>query len=231
MAPNHHELEIGLAPARRVCLRLEPEPFPQWDKIRLNDDDVVIVTGGARGVTAACARTLAAHTPCKLALFGRSAPPQPEPAWLNGLNEAGQMKKAIMTHDFNGGTPTPLEIEKRYRFWCANREIQATFKDLEKLGISSRYFVVDVNDPSAVKEGIRQVRQELGRVKALIHGAGVLEDRLITDKHPDQFNKVFNTKVGGLLNTLAALENEALAYLVLFSSVSARIGNRLRHGQ
>jgi acyl transferase domain-containing protein/NAD(P)-dependent dehydrogenase (short-subunit alcohol dehydrogenase family)/acyl carrier protein len=226
MAHNHQEIEIGLAADRRVCLHLEPDSFPEDAKIRLNAEDVVIVTGGARGVTAACAKSLAAHTPCTLVLLGRTSPPQPEPSWLADLSEAGPMKKAIMVHDFSGRTPSPLEVEKRYRFWCANREIQATLDTLKNLGIAARYFSVDVNDASAVKDVVRQAGPEPGRIRALIHGAGVLEDRLIADKHLEQFKRVFNTKVNGLLNILDALDGATLEYLVLFSSVSARIGNR-----
>ena len=225
-APNHGEKEIGLTADRRVCLRLEPASSPEEERIELNTDDVVVITGGARGVTAACAKALAAQSPCTLVLLGRSAPPQPEPDWLSALSEEGPIKKAILSNDFQGRTPTPLEIEKRYRFWSANREIQATLDTIAKLGASAHYFSVDVNDAEAVQAVVRKIPLEPGRVKALIHGAGVLEDRLITDKNPDQFNKVFNTKVNGLLNTLAALDGETPGYLVLFSSVSARIGNR-----
>ena len=70
------------------------------------------------------------------------------------------------------------------------------------------------------------VRSDIGPVKALIHGAGVLEDRLIVDKTPEQFARVFETKVVGLEILLDALEDDPLSYLILFSSVAARMGNR-----
>ncbi len=226
MARNHREAEIGLALDRRIGLRLCPAPLPMMDKIRLTSGDVVIVTGGARGVTAEAAKALAAQAPCTLALLGRSPSPQPEPAWLNSLSDEGQIKKAILTHQFSGQTPTPREIEKQYRYWSANRQIQATLNAMQKLGVSAKYYAVDVNDAAAVLNTLNRIREELGAVKALIHGAGVLEDRLIVDKQLDQFNKVYHTKVGGLLNLLAGLGDAALDYLVLFSSVSARIGNQ-----
>jgi len=53
-----------------------------------------------------------------------------------------------------------------------------------------------------------------------------LNDRLIADKQPGQFEMVYDTKVQGLLNCLAAAEKDNLKYLVLFSSVSARMGNQ-----
>jgi len=226
MAHSHREAEIGLAPDRRTGLRLSSAPLPQKDGIKLGSGDVVIVTGGARGVTAEAAKALASRTACTLALLGRSPSPQPEPDWLQSLTDEGQIKKAILAHQFSGQTPAPREIEKQYRYWSANRQIQTTLNALQTTGVTARYYSVDVNDAAAVRETVNGIRGELGRVKALIHGAGVLEDRLIVDKQLDQFNKVYNTKVGGLANLLDCLGDEALDYLVLFSSVSARIGNQ-----
>ena len=54
----------------------------------------------------------------------------------------------------------------------------------------------------------------------------MLEDRLILDKTPDQFERVYATKVRGLNNLLNATRRDPLKYLVLFSSVAARLGNK-----
>jgi nucleoside-diphosphate-sugar epimerase len=69
------------------------------------------------------------------------------------------------------------------------------------------------------------VQKDHGPIKAIIHAAGVLNDRLIVDKTPEQFEKVFDTKVKGLNALLEATKREDLKYLVLFSSITARIGN------
>jgi len=54
----------------------------------------------------------------------------------------------------------------------------------------------------------------------------MLEDRLIIDKTPEQFERVFDTKVKGLSVLLEATKHDDLRYIVLFSSVSARMGNK-----
>jgi NAD(P)-dependent dehydrogenase (short-subunit alcohol dehydrogenase family) len=54
----------------------------------------------------------------------------------------------------------------------------------------------------------------------------VLEDRLIVDTRPEQFERVFDTKVKGFLSLMAAMPEDDLKYIVLFSSVTARIGNK-----
>ena len=52
-----------------------------------------------------------------------------------------------------------------------------------------------------------------------------MADKLIVDKTPAQFDRVFDTKVVGLRNLLAATSDDPLKVLCLFSSVAARTGN------
>jgi NAD(P)-dependent dehydrogenase (short-subunit alcohol dehydrogenase family) len=51
----------------------------------------------------------------------------------------------------------------------------------------------------------RKREQFLGRLDGVIHGAGLIEDRLIADKTVDLFDCVFNTKVSGALTLLSKL--------------------------
>ncbi len=227
LSHEHRETEIGLSSQQRATLRLSPTSFAQNNtEIKLTGGDVVVVTGGARGVTAEAAKALAKETGCSLVLMGRTPHPEVEPDWLRGQSGEGRIKKAILTHQFTGQSPTPKEIEKAYRFWTANRQVRDTLDALKKLGVAAHYYPVDVNDAGAVRDAIDHISRQIGPIKALIHGAGVLEDRLIVDKQLNQFSKVYNTKVTGLLNLLDALGDASLNYLVLFSSASARFGNQ-----
>ena len=60
----------------------------------------------------------------------------------------------------------------------------------------------------------------------MIHGAGVIEDRLIADKSPDSLARVLAVKAGAARTLAQRLRPESLRFLVLFSSVSGRFGNR-----
>ena len=218
-------LEVGLAPERRVELVLEPTPYPRG-AIDLQPGDVVVMTGGGRGVTAWTAHVLATHVQPTLALIGRSPAPTPEPAWLTPLDDPAAIKKAILTHEFGGGPPTPAQLEDAFRRRMANREISNTLHRLEAAGATVRYFQADVRDASAVSAVLDQVRTDHGPIKALVHGAGMLKDKRIVDKSPEDFSAVYDTKVKGLTSLLAAAQTDPLRYLVLFSSVSARFGNQ-----
>jgi NAD(P)-dependent dehydrogenase (short-subunit alcohol dehydrogenase family) len=86
------------------------------------------------------------------------------------------------------------------------------------------YRSVDLRDGDAVAGVIKEIREEYGPVKGLIHGAGVLADRLIKDKTAEQFEQVYGTKILGLRNLLTAVAEDALKFLVMFSSSTGRFG-------
>ena len=90
-------IEIGLCPDLPVNtgyrLNLEPALCPEGS-ISLDHRDVVVITGGARGVTAQAAMALAETCRPALILLGRSPAPVPEPEWLVLAHEPSEMKQA-----------------------------------------------------------------------------------------------------------------------------------------
>jgi NAD(P)-dependent dehydrogenase (short-subunit alcohol dehydrogenase family) len=191
----------------------------------LDDDDVVVVSGGARGVTAAAVIELARARRLTFILLGRSPQPFEPPDWLHDLNDEAAIKRAIIANAFPNETPSPQAVEAFYRRQMNNREIGATLAAIEAAGASARYYCVDICDGTTLDAVVKDIRLVHGPIKALVHGAGILQDRLIVDKTPAQFDRVFATKVQGLSNLLAATAGDPLRWIVLFSSVAARFGN------
>ncbi|MGA9175922.1 MAG: SDR family NAD(P)-dependent oxidoreductase, partial [Desulfobacterales bacterium] len=217
-------VEVGLDSDSRWILELESLPYPQGN-IDLGPKDVVIVTGGARGVTAAAACALAEHAKPTLVLLGRSATPTVEPEWLLGTKDPAAIKKAILDNEFATSNPTPVQLEKIYKTYMAQREIEKNLETMKNLGADVHYYSVDVQDAGTINAVLNNVRNILGPIKGIIHGAGRLADCRIVDKSVEQFETVFNTKVTGLNVLLDATKKDRLKYLVLFSSVTARVGN------
>jgi NAD(P)-dependent dehydrogenase (short-subunit alcohol dehydrogenase family)/acyl carrier protein len=218
-------IEIGLDSDNRCTLTLETALQPVGS-VNLNQEDVVVISGGARGVTAAAALELARHTGTKLVLLGRSPEPFAEPEWLSALEGEADIKKGLLENEYRDKTATPAQVEKAYKNYMANREITDNLKELYSTGASVYYYSADVRNFDTVETIVDDIRTQHGPITGIIHGAGVLEDRLIIDKTPDQFERVYDTKVRGLNNLLKATRRDPLKYLVLFSSVAARLGNK-----
>ena len=184
----------------------------------LTEADLLLVTGGARGVTAECVRALAAHAPARFLLLGRTGL-EPEPSWAAGVADADLQPAVIAGLAADGARPIPREVRRVHGSLLAQREIRAT---LAALGDRGEYVAVDTTDRAAVQVALAGHRD---RITGVVHGAGVLADALLPDKTPEQIARVLAPKLDGLRHVLDALDGAALRHLVLFTSVAGLLGN------
>ncbi|MFT3695512.1 MAG: SDR family NAD(P)-dependent oxidoreductase [Kofleriaceae bacterium] len=213
-ADDHH-VEIGYVAGARSTFEVIPAEIPIGD-VALDRDSIVLVTGGARGITAKVAIALAERYGCKIELCGRSVAPGPEDPKLVDARDAKQLRGVLAKL---GGTPAI--IEARVARVLADREIRAT---LAALGDRATYHAVDVRTPE-LAELIDSLYAKHGRIDAVIHGAGILEDKLIRHKTPESFERVFSTKLTGARTLVEKLRDD-VKLVVMFSSISGAFGNR-----
>ena len=90
--------------------------------------ETIVISGGARGITAEIAVELASEFGTNLLLLGRSSIPDAEPQWLSGLTKEKDIKQAIIQN--NNSKLTPKEVEAIASDIHCAREIRLT---LEKI--------------------------------------------------------------------------------------------------
>ncbi|TQJ57079.1 type I polyketide synthase [Streptomyces sp. SLBN-115] len=191
----------------------------------LDRDSVVLLAGGARGITAQFAAALARAARCRLELLGRTpAPDGPEAADTAAARTPAELRAALAAR----GGSKPTEINRAAELLLAQREITATLAELTALGGRARYRSVDFREPGAVLQAVKEIHAEHGRLDGVVHAAGVIEDRLVAEKSAESFQRVYGTKATGADALLTALEElpVAPAFTVLFGSISAVLGNR-----
>ncbi|MBY8857354.1 SDR family NAD(P)-dependent oxidoreductase [Nocardia sp. CA2R105] len=199
------------APASTVTW-VDPDRVP--DPTTLSADDVLLVTGGARGVTALCVLALARRSPVRFVLLGRTEL-TPEPEWAAGVPDS-DLKTAAVRALAGTGT-TPREIDRSCAEVRAVREIRST---LTELGDRAVYAAADVTDAAAVRAAVEPWRDTL---TGIVHGAGVLADSMIADKTAESVTRVLRPKLAGLAAALAVVDQPR--HLVLFTSVAGLFGN------
>ncbi|MFO0597024.1 MAG: PfaD family polyunsaturated fatty acid/polyketide biosynthesis protein [Myxococcaceae bacterium] len=217
--------EIGLGPVGRLTLGLRAMDALTRTDSRLKAGDVVVVTGGARGVTADCARELARETGITLVLLGRSPAPEPEPAWLAAAKDEAAVKKVLLERAPAGQRPSPKQLGESSRLVMAVRDVRASLDALTQLGVKATYRQVDVRDAASVASALKDVRT-LGPIRGVVHGAGVLRDKRIEDKRDDDLDQVLDPKLSGFATLLDATRTDDLTLIALFASVSGRFGRR-----
>ena len=218
------EVEIGHATGSRSSLRpVEAQLKTLAGAALLDTSSVVLLTGGARGITALVAKEIAARYSCGLVLVGRSALPDlSEDAELNDAFDANALRRILATR-MTGSRPA--EIEREVKRLLANREVSSTLDALRAAGSTVDYRCCDVRDESAFGALIDSVYEDHGRIDGVVHGAGVIEDKLLAQKSDESFDRVFDTKVRGAL-VLAEKLRDDVGFVAFFSSISAAFGNR-----
>jgi len=223
-------IEVGYPSGERTVFDTVLSPFALNEaKQRLapGPDWVVLVTGGARGITASIARDMAVCG-TTLILAGRSELPEREDEQTAGIDDAAELRRRFTEAARSQGlSPTPAFIESQLRGLRRDREIRENIELLREAGAKEvRYRSLDVRDETRLKQGLDEIYQEFGRIDAVLHGAGIIEDKLIADKTRESFDRVFDTKVDSGFLLARYLHPEKLKLLVFFASVAGRYGNR-----
>lgn len=180
-----------------------PARFRNLSSLDLGPGDVVVMSGGATGISAHLARSLVPFKPC-LVFLGRTP-----------IDPGMHTVKPGRTHP----PSEPFAFEDRAL------EITRTLADLHAAGIEATYHTCDVADPAAVRAVMDEVANRYGKVRGIIHGAGVLRDGFLSQMTPDDFSMVLDSKFLGAWNLFQAAEQAGLRFFVGLSSVVAIQGN------
>ena len=209
---------------RRITRRaVATNRVPGGTDAGLPDGAVVLLTGGARGITARAAVAFAEAGAGHVELVGRTAPPEgDEPDDLAGAADLPALRAAVARR---GGDRTPADVDATCRRALAEREIRATLAAVAAAGAEVHYHQADVRDGDALRAIVAEVHTRHGRIDGVVHGAGVIEDRLLRDKSPGSFARVYDTKALGARALLDAVPDD-VGFVVLFGSVSGVFGNR-----
>ncbi len=167
---------------RRVPTPRVQDPGSEYERrpIAWSAEDVFLVTGGAKGITAECALALASATGARMALAGSS--PAPE---------------------------GPAE----------DNEIAGTLERFRSAGLTARYFQCDIGDGGAVEGLVARVREELGPITGVVHGAGANTPRRVEQVTVEAARAEVTPKVLGALHLARALADAPPKLIVGFTSI------------
>lgn len=222
------EIEVGYSDAGRCRVDLAPRPILRADlaDLALDADSVVLVTGGAYGITADLTRMLAEKYHPRLVLAGRSALPGDEAALTRDIADTDALRR-VLTADLRArqAKVTPVQVDAELARIVKERQIRANLAALRAAGCVLEYHCLDVRDGAAFGALIDDVYARLGRIDGVLHGAGIISDKLIASKTLAAYDAVFDTKVVPALVLAAKLRLAELRFIAFFSSVAGRFGN------
>ncbi|MGW4804999.1 SDR family oxidoreductase [Kitasatospora sp. NPDC004272] len=186
------------------------DPRPGDDGVPLPPHPVVVATGGARGITAACLLGLAGRLPLRVHLVGSGRPAE-VPAELLDAPDA-ELPAARARHITAERSRTPErpvgEISADFDRLLHARESALTLRALRaSCGAEHVHFhTCDVTDQAAVRAVAEAVRAREGRVDLLVNGAGLHHPGDITRKTLPGMRRIRDVKLSGYHHLRAAFD-------------------------
>jgi len=202
---------VGYLGGQRTGLRLTAAPaLAVPPSAPLDPDSVVLVTGGARGITATVALELARATGCHIELIGRTPQPGPEDPELDTADPV-ELRRRLASMAFGDHR----EIEDEAGRLLRGRQLRNTLAELREAAASVHYHAADVRDTAAVSAALGEVYLRAGRLDGVIHGAGALAGRMIRNKTPESFAHAYTTRVDGARALAAGLRGNFRFFVLL----------------
>lgn len=129
-----------------------------------------------------------------------------------GMGELGKLFAKYLMEKFNAKV-----------ILLGRRILSEVADDLKQLKIfgDCEYYSFDIEQEDEWEEFMNNIIQ----IEGIFHCAGVLNDKLLINKSFDDFQKVIASKVNGTLCINQIVKKYNIPFLVLFSSISAVIGN------
>ncbi len=221
-------VEVGYREGRRFAPRVTPRAPAAASELVLDSSKVIAIVGGARGIGSAIAKELARRHRPTLVLLGTVALPG-NIEQLAALDEDGlrALRRELAREiEAGGARATPVAVQSRFERIRGAVEAYRNLRELSALGAQVSYHVCDVRDAEATRGVFAEILRRHRTIDGLVFGAGIIEDKLLQDKKPESFDRVFGVKAEGVFNVLRALAGVDLEFLAVFSSVAGRFGNR-----
>ncbi len=210
--------EVGWRDGVRTTLAGCNEPVSP-SRLDLSSGDVVLLSGGARGIGFELAVSLATAHGCHVVVTGRRPLPDRHEPWLamDGKEFADfQRKRLVSAVGVNLGA-----IRRENAVLAGDRESAFNLAEAQRRGLPITYEKCDVRVPEEVRQVVARIS---GRLRLVVHNAGIAAPTRLRNKSIDVVLNVVGTKVDGFVNLVEALHGRNVELFCNVGSASGRIG-------
>ena len=188
----------------------------------------VIFTGAGRGIGAMLSQKLAAQYKSKIIVLDIIEIQEKTPLWASmNETELAALKKQIW-EELKADTTkkaTPVLLERAFGRVKDSITLYNNLQKLRELGSEVEYYHCDVLNSSMVKEVCTKIKAKNGRVDGLIHFAGLERSKLIYDKDPAEYYRIFDVKATSFASFLANNIVRDGGFFAFASSIAGKYGN------
>jgi NAD(P)-dependent dehydrogenase (short-subunit alcohol dehydrogenase family) len=180
---------------------------------------VVLLSGGARGIGFQLAAAVASTQGCQVVVTGRRGLPDPQAPWL-GMDDdqfaSFQRQRLVRAVGADLGATRRENV-----VLAADRETASNLAEAQRRGLNITYRKCDVRAPEEVRALIEGIG---GRLRMVVHNAGIAAPTRLRGKSIDVVLDVIASKLEGFVNLTEALHGRNLELFCNVGSAAGRMG-------
>lgn len=225
-APVSHDLVLHSAGLYRTLSKavIPDEGVSRQELLgrTIGPDHVILLLGGACGITATLTKALSAIYSCHFVCVGRTALPLEDP--LPGEDAATLTIQELIQRI--GSSETDIShLQKRLKLLRRQQAIFRTRQTVTDNQAKFHYLQGDTSSQTDMKKILAYCKR-LGSLAGVVHGSGFFQDARISQKTAADFKMVFNAKVSTARHLYKQLQSfPDLQFVCFMSSIAAIYGN------
>lgn len=205
------------------------QPLSEQEKstaLDLNEDDVIFVTGGSRGIVHEFIISLLETANPQIVFTGRTPLPDVTEPWLQMTEEEFvNYKPAFMIEEKQKNPKVTIRnVENQYQKMNNARKLMQTLAEWKSKGYNVEYMVCDAGSFIDVKQTVGAVIRKYGKITGIVNGAGLPALGLVPNKIIAHSKEVIRVKANSFLALIHACENQNLKFFYSIGSISGRFG-------
>ncbi|MEU0110582.1 KR domain-containing protein [Streptomyces sp. NPDC006251] len=211
--------EIGYRAGRRYSLRARSEA-PAPAAVRLGADDVVLVSGGGRGIGFRLATSLAEEFGCRVVVTGRQRLPSGTEPWMGLSDTEFKAYERDMWVRRPGGAGL-ADVRTELHRIRQLRDLARNMEEARAAGLQLSYERCDFTDAEQVEDLVARLGRPLNGV---IHNAGVDKPVRLPKKTDEDFLHTVATKVDSFVTLFEQVRHLSLKFFCNVGSLTGRLG-------
>ncbi len=215
--------EVGYHEGRRYVLAQRQEDVPV-ESIAWGSDDVLLISGGGRGIGFAFAKDLAYTTGCRVVVTGRESLPAGDESWLL-LDEEGFRSFQQRQFQIASADTTLRDIRRDLARLKRMRELYHNISEASAEGLRIEYVACDITEATQVQALVTRLRAE--GLSGVMHNAGIDIPLRLNRKPWSAFLQVVRTKIQGFLALWQAVAGHELKFFANIGSLSGHYGGMI----
>jgi NAD(P)-dependent dehydrogenase (short-subunit alcohol dehydrogenase family)/acyl carrier protein len=221
LASTDPNVEVGWSRDQRSVVRSFARPVESLPQGPVPHGGTWVVTGGARGVTAAAAFELGARFGMKLHLIGRSPAPREDVPWRACTPEKlSEIKSQVVRQAVAAGRSPEAEWDRIK----ADIEIHDTLRKFANAGIQATYHSCDLSNWDQLATILDEVRRQDGPIEGIVHGAGFARSGRFGTRSRELLERTLAGKLDGAVGLMSLTRQDPVRYFIGFGSISGRYG-------